>query len=77
MASDYLVVVLENRVEHNFAENSAKVLDLAAFHLHRKSSHGFSRFGIVGWKVVVWHEVIVPVSIQMLNFFHLIGTLMS
>ena len=28
---------------HNSAENSALVLDLVAFHLHKKNSHGSSR----------------------------------
>ena len=32
-------------MEHNSAGNSALVLDPAAFHLHKKSSHGSSRLG--------------------------------
>ena len=30
-------------MEHTTAENSALVLDLAALHFHKKSSHDFSR----------------------------------
>ena len=40
---DCLVDVLGNKVDHNSVENSALVLDPAAFHHHKKSSHGSSR----------------------------------
>ena len=31
-------------------ENSKMVFDLVAFHLHKKSSHGFSRLVCSGWE---------------------------
>ena len=49
MLFDYLVVVvLGTLMEHNYAGNSKLVLDPATFHLHKKSSHGFSRLGYSG-----------------------------
>ena len=64
-------------MEHTAARIFALVLDLTAFYFYKKSSHGFSRWCVVGYKVIVGLEVIASTAIHILSFLNLIGTFMS